>query len=91
MKQQTDQESKLAAILIDVLDLEDIDPEGICPEWPLFDLNAENSLGLDSIDALEIALAIDQNFGVKLKADDENNKAVFGSLRSLCDYIASQR
>jgi acyl carrier protein len=91
MKQQTDQESKLATILVDVLDLEDIDPQGIGPEWPLFGLDTENSLGLDSIDALEIALAIDQNFGVKLKADNQDNKATFACLRSLSDYINANR
>ncbi|MFK7978143.1 MAG: phosphopantetheine-binding protein [Halioglobus sp.] len=87
MTQQSEQESRLAAILVDALELEDIEPGEIGPEWPLFDMNADNSLGLDSIDALEIALAIDQNFGVKLQADDENNKATFRCLRSLSEYI----
>jgi acyl carrier protein len=91
MTEQTDQESKLAIILVDVLDLEDIDPQEIGPEWPLFGLDSENSLGLDSIDALEIAMAIDQNFNVKVKADDENNKATFSCLRSLSDYISANR
>jgi len=91
MTQQTEQESQLAAILVEALELEDIEPSDIGPQWPLFGLDAENSLGLDSIDALEIALAIDQNFGVKLKADDENNKATFACLRSLSDYISANR
>jgi acyl carrier protein len=90
MIQQSEQESRLAAILVEALDLEDISPEEIGPEWPLFGLTAENCLGLDSIDALEIALAIDQNFGVKLKSDDENNKAIFATLRSLSNYIDAQ-
>lgn len=87
MTQQSEQESRLAAILVDVLELEDIEPAEIGPESPLFDMSAEGSLGLDSIDALEIALAIDQHFGVKLQADDENNKATFRCLRSLSEYI----
>jgi len=91
MTPQTDQERQLAIILVDALDLEDIDPQGIDPEWPLFGLDSDHSLGLDSIDALEIALAIDQNFDVKLKADDENNKATFACLRSLSDYISANR
>ena len=91
MTKQTELESQLATILVDVLELEDIEAAQIDPEWPLFGMDSENSLGLDSIDALEIALAIDQNFNVKLKADDENNKAIFASLRSLSDYISANR
>jgi acyl carrier protein len=91
MTQQTELESQLATILAEALELEDIEAAEIGPEWPLFGVDTDNSLGLDSIDALEIALAIDQNFGVKLKADEENNKAIFASLRSLSDYISANR
>ena len=91
MSVQTEQESQLAQILVEALDLEDIEAEDIGPEAPLFGLDADNSLGLDSIDALEISLAIAQHYGVKLKADDENNKAIFGSLRSLSDHITASR
>lgn len=90
MSAQTEQESRLAQILVEALDLEDISAEEIGPEAPLFGLDDNESLGLDSIDALEIALAVAQNYGVKLKADDENNKAIFASLRSLASYIAAQ-
>ena len=88
MSLQTEQESRLAEILVEALDLEDVEPGEIVPQAPLFGLDAPDSLGLDSIDALEISLAIAQNYGVKLKADDENNKSIFASLRSLSDYIA---
>jgi len=91
MTQQTELESQLATILVEALELEDVEAGEIGPEWLLFGLDSQNSLGLDSIDALEIALAIDQNFGVKLKADDENNKAIFASLRSLSQYISANR
>ncbi len=91
MTQQTELESQLATILVEALELEDIAAAEIGPEWPLFGIDTDNSLGLDSIDALEIALAVDQNFGVKLKADEENNKAIFASLRSLSDYISANR
>ena len=91
MTQQSEQEARLAAILVEALELEDIEAGDIGPQWPLFGLDTDNSLGLDSIDALEIALAVDQNFGVKLKADDENNKAIFNCLRSLSDYISANR
>ena len=57
----------------------------------LFGIDGDDCLGLDSIDALEIALAIDQNYGVKLKADDENNKEIFACLRSLTQYIDANR
>lgn len=91
MTHQSEQESHLATILVDALDLEDISPGEIGPEAPLFGLEGQDCLGLDSIDALEIALAIEQNFGVKLKADDENNKEIFTSLRSLTHYINAHR
>ena len=91
MNQQTAQEAQLAAILVEALELEDISPEEIGPTSPLFGLDTDESLGLDSIDALEIALAIDQNFGVKLMADDENNKVTFSCLRNLSDYISANR
>ncbi len=87
---QTEQESALAQVLIDALDLEDLAPGDIDPEAPLFDAGNSDSLGLDSIDALEIALAVAQHYKVQLKADDESNKSVFYSLRSLCDYIHRQ-
>ena len=91
MTQQTELEAQLAAILVEALELEDIEANEIDPEGALFGLDLDNSLGLDSIDALEIALAIDQNFGVKLKADDEDNKSIFATLRSLSDYISANR
>lgn len=91
MAEQTSHERELAVILTQALDLEDIKPEDIDPEAPLFSLDLPESLGLDSIDALEISLAIAQNYGVQLKADDENNQAVFFCLRSLANHIASQQ
>lgn len=88
---QTNEENRLAKILVTALDLEDISPESIDPEAPLFGFEQENSLGLDSIDALEIALAISKNYGVQLKAEDENNRKIFASLRALTDHITSQQ
>lgn len=91
MSLQTLQEQELAALLINALDLEDLTPADINPEAPLFDPSHSESLGLDSIDALEISLAIAKHYKVQLKADDENNKSIFHSLRSLCNYINVQR
>ncbi len=48
-------------------------------------------LGLDSIDALELALEISKRYGVQLKAEDEDNKRIFASLRALSDYIQAKR
>ena len=90
MSGQTEKERELAELLVRALDMEEVRAEEIVPEAPLFGRDQPESLGLDSIDALEIALAIAQRYGVHLKADDENNRFVFGSLRSLSNYIQSQ-
>lgn len=89
MTTHTAEELELAALLIECLDLEDTAPGEIGPEAPLFG-DGDDSLGLDSIDALEIALAVSQQYGVELKADDENNKKVFASLRSLSEHIQAK-
>jgi acyl carrier protein len=90
MSEQTDAERKLAELLVEVLDLEDVDADEIVPEAPLFGFDAPGSLGLDSIDALEISLAVARQYGVQLKADDEQNRTIFSSLRALSSYISSQ-
>lgn len=87
---QSQQEKELAEILVNALDLEDIRADEIAPEAPLFGFDAPDSLGLDSIDALEISLAISQKYGLQLKADDENNQQIFSSLRALTTYIHTQ-
>ena len=87
MSEQSVEESRLAEILVRALELEDVAPDEIIPDAPLFDPADENSLGLDSIDALEISLAIVKEYNVQLEAEDENNKAIFYSLRSLCNYV----
>lgn len=86
----TQHELALAALLIEALDLEDLAPEDIKPEAPLFDASHPDSLGLDSIDALEISLAIAKAYKVQLKADNADNKSIFSSLRSLSDFIQEQ-
>ena len=82
----TKEEHKLAGLIIEVLNLEDIRPEDIEPTKPLFD----GGLGLDSIDALEIAVAVAENYGVQLKAEDEKSRSVFSTLRSLAYHIDQQ-
>ena len=86
MSGQSSHEKELAELIVECLNLEDVGADTIEPEEPLFG----DGLGLDSIDALELALAITQKYGVQLKADDANIQEVFGSLRSLSAYIAEK-
>jgi len=83
---QTAQEAELARLIVTTLNLEVAAGE-IDPLAPLY----EEGLGLDSIDMLEIALAVSQEFGVKLRADGENNVEIFSSLRSLNAFIQAAR
>ena len=83
---QTDLQREVAGLLVEALNL-DTPPEQIDPEAPLYG----EGLGLDSIDILEIALAVSQTYGVKLRADDENNAAIFQSLRRLNHEIQTRR
>ncbi|MFC3095361.1 acyl carrier protein [Alteromonas sediminis] len=87
MAQQTEAELKMANLLVEALNLEDIEAEEIGPEEQLFG----DGLGLDSIDALEIAVAISQEYGVKLKAESESTREAFATLRSLTEYVAKQQ
>ena len=82
----TEREEELARLIVKTLNL-DISASDIDPEAPLF----SDGLGLDSIDVLEIALAISQNYGVQLRSDDENNTRIFQSLRSLSHDIQQRR
>lgn len=87
MSAQTAAESELAQLLVDSLNLEGIDPAAIDPQAPLFGAG----LGLDSIDALELALAISKKYGFQLRSDSEENRRVFGSLRALAAHIQQHR
>lgn len=83
---QSAQEADLARLIVKTLNL-DVPAVEIDPQAPLYG----EGLGLDSIDMLEIALAVSQQFGVKLRADDKNNAQIFGSLRSLNAFIQRSR
>ncbi len=84
--EKSPEEQKLAELIVEVLNLEDVTPDDIEPEDNLFD----DGLGLDSIDALEIAVAVSQNYGVHIKAEDEETKEVFRTLRTLSAFIGQQ-
>lgn len=86
MTAQTAEESALAQLLVQALNLDGVQAPGIAPEASLFG-QTPGSLGLDSIDALEIALAINQKYGVELKSDDEAAKKSFASLRALSAFV----
>ena len=87
MSQQTPAEQELAGLIVENLNLENVAPESIDPEAPLFG----GELGLDSIDALELALAISKRYGIQLRSDNPDNRRVFGSLRALSQHIESHR
>jgi acyl carrier protein len=82
----TAQELELARLIVATLNLE-VRAEDVDPVRPLYG----EGLGLDSIDILEIALAISKAYGVKLRSDDENNRRIFASLRSLNQHIHEHR
>jgi acyl carrier protein len=84
--QTTAFESELAALIVQALNLE-IGPDEIDPEAPLFG----DGLGLDSIDMLEIALAVSKKYGFKLRSDDADNERIFASLRALTAHIEKHR
>jgi len=72
----------MAERLVAALQLE-VAAEAIDPEAPLFG----DGLGLDSIDALEVALMVGRDFGITLRSDDPDNKRIFSSLRALSAYV----
>jgi acyl carrier protein len=87
MSSQTPAERELADLLVECLNLEDVDPASIDPEAPLFNAG----LGLDSIDALELALAISKKYGFQLRSDNDDNRQIFSSLRALSAHIEQHR
>ena len=80
------EELELAKLMVSALNLE-LSPSDIDPTAPLY----RDGLGLDSIDILELSLAISKAYGVKLRSDDENNMKIFSSLRSLSSHIQAHR
>lgn len=79
-------EIELAQLIVETLNLE-INPADIDPAAPLYG----EGLGLDSIDILEISLAISKKYGVKLRSDSADSRQTFRSLRSLCRHIRERR
>lgn len=87
MSAQSPTEHELAQLLVESLNLEGVDAAQIDPEAPLFG----DGLGLDSIDALELALAISKKHGFQLRSDSDENRRIFASLRALSAHIEQNR
>ncbi|MDZ7805011.1 phosphopantetheine-binding protein [Thiohalophilus sp.] len=81
----TDFENEIAGLIIESLNLEDMEVEDINPEEPLFN----EGLGLDSIDALELSVALSRKYGINLRADNPDIQNIFSSLRMLASYVES--
>jgi len=80
-------ELELAQLLVESLNLEDIQASDIEPEAALFN----DGLGLDSIDALELSLAISKRYGFQLRSDNEENRRIFASLRALSAHVQAHK
>ena len=87
MDQTLDLEHEIAHLLVNTLHLEGVAAEQIDPLQPLFG----EGLGLDSLDMLELSMAIEQKYGIKLRSDDPDNMTIFASLRSLTGHVQKYR
>jgi acyl carrier protein len=80
-------EKELAALIIGELNLEDVQPEAVSAETPLYG----EGFGLDSIDILEIALLISKRYGFELRSDNPDNQKIFATLGALSAHVAAHR
>lgn len=84
---QTDEQRKMAELIVEILNLEDVTAAEIDPQAVMFD---EAGLGLDSIDALEIAVAIAEQYDVHLSAEDEATRTIFATLANLTEHVSTE-
>jgi acyl carrier protein len=87
MTEQNAAEHELAELIVENLNLEGVEAYAIDTETPLFG----GPLGLDSIDALEISLAVSRHYGFQLRSDNPDNRRIFSSLRTLAAHIEQHR
>jgi acyl carrier protein len=80
-------ESELKQLIVEVLSLKDVKPQEIDSQAPLL----VEGLGLDSIDALELAMAVGKKYSVKFSSEESQNREAFASVRSLAQYVAKNR
>ena len=78
---------EIKELIISSLELEDIKPEDIKDDAPIFG----KGLGLDSIDALELGVAIKKKFGVNLSAESEDSRKHFASVNALAEFISAEK
>ncbi|MDO4907350.1 phosphopantetheine-binding protein [Neisseria sp.] len=81
-------ETQIKQMIIDSLGLEDITAEDIETDAPLF---GDDGLGLDSVDALELGLAVQKTFGFQLDGEKDNLREHFASVQTLADFIRSRQ
>jgi len=84
---QTPAEHELAELIVSSLNIDWVKPADIDPDAALFG----GDLGLDSIDALELALAVSRRYGFQLRSDNPDNQRIFGSLRALSAHIEANK
>ena len=87
MSKAVDLETEIKQVIIEALLLEDVTCADIESDAPLF----VEGLGLDSIDALELAMALEDHFGVMIDEDPDTNREIFASVKSLATFVVSQR
>ena len=80
-------EAEIKVLLIDALKLDEMDPDSIDSETPL----VSAGVGLDSIDVLELAMAVHRRFGVTTGGDDAANQRIYSSVRSLAEYLEQEQ
>ena len=80
-------ETKLKETVVSALDLEDLTPADIETDVPLFG----EGLGLDSIGAMELGMAVKKAFGVSFSSNPADNKQIFRSVKTLADYVEAQQ
>lgn len=80
-------EQDIKKLIIESLNLEDVTPEDIDPAAPLF----VEGLGLDSIDALELGLALQKRYGVAFASDSKDNRRHFASVHALAEFVSAHR
>ena len=87
MTELSSMQREIAELIIETVNLEDMEAADFDPQEALFG----DGIGLDSIDALEIALAISQQYGVQMKSEDENVRNAFANLSTLCEFVEQHR
>jgi acyl carrier protein len=83
----SDLELELKKLIVNALQLEDLEPEAIDSQEALFG----DGLGLDSIDGLELGMAIRKSYGIKIEAKKDELRQIFANVRSIAQFIASHR